>query len=104
MLRHWLQLFRAPNLFTVPGDPLAGFLLAYGWTHDGSAHLDARAGCAVAASLCLYAGGLVMNDLADAAEDRRDRPQRPIPSGSVPIRSALTACALLSVAGIGAMW
>ena len=27
-LRTWLQLFRAPNLFTVPGDPLAGYLLA----------------------------------------------------------------------------
>ena len=28
MLRTWLQLFRAPNLFTVPGDPLAGYLFA----------------------------------------------------------------------------
>ena len=27
-IRTWLQLFRAPNLLTVPGDSLAGFLLA----------------------------------------------------------------------------
>ena len=30
----WLQLLRAPNLFTVPGDPLAGFLLASGGVFD----------------------------------------------------------------------
>jgi hypothetical protein len=27
-LTAWLQLLRVPNLFTVPGDPLAGFSLA----------------------------------------------------------------------------
>jgi 4-hydroxybenzoate polyprenyltransferase len=75
--RAWLQLFRAPNLLTVPGDPLAGFLIATG------GQLDSRAGIAVAASLCLYAAGLAMNDLADLAEDRRERPNRPLASGAI---------------------
>jgi hypothetical protein len=27
-IKSWIQLLRVPNLFTVPGDPLAGFCLA----------------------------------------------------------------------------
>ncbi len=75
-LRAWLQLFRAPNLFTVPGDPLAGFLLA----NFGVLTLDALP--VIAASLCFYAAGLLDNDLADLAEDRAERPSRPLPSGA----------------------
>ena len=77
-MKAWLQLFRVPNLFTVPGDPLAGFLIATG------GRLDSRALCAVLASLAFYAAGLAMNDLADFAEDQRDRPKRPLPSGAIP--------------------
>ena len=77
-MKAWLQLFRVPNLFTVPGDPLAGFLIATG------GRLDSRALCAVLASLAFYAAGLAMNDLADFAEDQRDRPERPLPSGAIP--------------------
>ena len=77
-LRAWLQLFRVPNLFTVPGDPLAGFLIATG------GRLDTRALCAVLASLAIYAAGLAMNDLADFAEDKSERPKRPLPSGAIP--------------------
>jgi hypothetical protein len=75
MIRTWLQLFRAPNLLTVPGEPLAGFLLA-------SPLGDLKqAEWAVAASLCFYGAGLLFNDVADYQEDLRDRPGRPIPSG-----------------------
>ncbi len=72
----WLQLFRAPNLFTVPGDPLAGFLIS------NSGFLSSDLIPVIFASLCFYAAGLLQNDLADEAEDRADRPQRPLPSGA----------------------
>ncbi len=75
-LKTWLQLFRAPNLLTVPGDPLAGFLLA------SAGALSLRALLPVAASVLFYAGGLLLNDLLDFDEDARDRPQRPLPSGN----------------------
>lgn len=104
MFRSWLQLFRVPNLFTVPGDPLAGFLLAWGWTHRGVALLDLRAAWAVLASLCFYCAGLVMNDLADAAEDRRERPNRPIPRGDIAMGAAAWACVALSAMGVLSMW
>jgi 4-hydroxybenzoate polyprenyltransferase len=75
-LRTWLQLFRAPNLFTVPGDPLAGYLLASYGAFEPLVLL------ALGASLCFYAGGLLLNDLADLREDRAERPERPLPSGA----------------------
>src|SRR3954468_372622 len=96
-VRVWLQLFRAPNLFTVPGDPLVGFLLANGSDVDRSVVF------AIIASLCFYAAGLLMNDLADEAEDLRERPSRPLPSRAVGRRSVWMVMALLCVAGFGAL-
>ncbi len=87
----WLQLLRAPNLFTVPGDPLAGFLLVSG------GQLDARLGAAIFASLCFYAHGLLLNDLADLEEDRRERPHRPLPSGAVNLRAVRVVAGLLAL-------
>ncbi|MEI9895133.1 MAG: UbiA family prenyltransferase [Chthoniobacter sp.] len=89
--RTWLQLLRAPNLFTVPGDPLAGFLLATGGV------LDHRLPLAIGASLCFYSHGLLLNDLADLAEDRRDRPSRPLPSGAARTRTVLIAAIVLAL-------
>ena len=94
-MKAWLQLFRVPNLFTVPGDPLAGFLIAT------SGRLDSRALCAVLASLCIYAAGLAMNDLADFAEDLRERPKRPLPSGAISRSAAWIVVANLILLGLG---
>jgi hypothetical protein len=97
LTRVWLQLFRAPNLFTVPGDPLAGYLLANG------SDIDRTLLFAIVASLCFYAAGLLMNDLADEAEDLRERPNRPLPSRAVERRSVWIVMGLLCVAGFGAL-
>ena len=92
-LRTWLQLFRAPNLFTVPGDPLAGYVLAaYG-------AFEADVFFAVGASVCFYAAGLLDNDLADLAEDGAERPNRPLPSGAAHPRTVAVVAAVL--VGIG---
>ncbi|HSI15782.1 MAG TPA: UbiA family prenyltransferase [Chthoniobacter sp.] len=90
-LRTWLQLLRAPNLFTVPGDPLAGFLLVT------AGRIDGRLLLAVGASLCLYCHGLLINDLADLEEDRRERPHRPLPSGAARTSTVAGVAILLSL-------
>jgi hypothetical protein len=77
-LHTWLQLFRAPNLFTVPGDPLAGFLLA----SPALVRFNPLLLFPIGASLCFYAAGLLLNDLMDLKEDRAERPNRPLPSGA----------------------
>ncbi len=88
----WLRLFRAPNLLTVPGDVLAGFLLA---PAAGSAPWS-RFLLALPAGLLLYAAGLALNDLFDYAEDLRDRPDRPLPSGAI-ARETAAAVALVFI-------
>lgn len=90
MIRAWLQLFRLPNLLTVPGDPIAGALLT-------GAVVDWRT---AAASLCFYMAGLAGNDIADAAEDARERPDRPIPSGRISRMAALVVALALALAGL----
>lgn len=94
-VRAWLQLFRVPNLLTVPGDPLAGFLIATG------GRLDDRVVPAILASLFLYAAGLVLNDLADYKEDLEDRPKRPLPSGAISRFAAIVVAGNLIIFGIG---
>lgn len=94
MLRTWLQLFRAPNLFTVPGDPLAGYLLAcYG-------AVESKIALPVIASLLFYASGLLLNDLADLGEDRAERPSRPLPSGAASRGTVLAVMIALAAAGL----
>lgn len=99
--RAWLQLVRPPNLFTVPGDPLAGFFLAGGCAWRPAA-------CAALAALFLYMGGLLGNDVADFEEDSRDRPKRPLPSGRVSRGAAFLASVLCALIGLllafGAGW
>src|SRR5438874_1337202 len=92
--RAWLQLFRAPNLFTVPGDPVAGYLLVVRGSFTGAVF------AAIGASLCFYCAGLVLNDIADIEEDRRDRPMRPLPSGAIDLRTAHIVGASLLAGGL----
>jgi 4-hydroxybenzoate polyprenyltransferase len=91
MRRAWSRLLRLPNLLTVPGDPIAGFLLV---THGNGRPLSAA--WAAAASLCFYVAGLIVNDLCDIDVDRQERPDRPLPSGQIrPFAAGVIALALL---------
>ncbi|MGD9781952.1 MAG: UbiA family prenyltransferase [Kiritimatiellia bacterium] len=89
--RAWLRILRLPNLLTVPGDLLAGFLLASAAT---AANWTQLLLLAVPAGLFLYSAGLVLNDLFDYAEDARERPQRPLPAQEIS-REAAAAAALV---------
>ncbi len=94
----WLQLLRIPNLLTVPGDPLAGFLLAQA-AGLAVARPGLRMALAASVSLLMYSAGLLWNDWFDLAEDRRERPDRPLPSGLVrPGIVALVANVLIALA------
>jgi 4-hydroxybenzoate polyprenyltransferase len=80
----------------VPGDPLCGALLA---SHGA---WNWRILPAMAASLCAYCAGLIINDLADFREDVRERPSRPLPSASVSLRLAIWLAVLFLAAALGA--
>jgi 4-hydroxybenzoate polyprenyltransferase len=55
----------------------------------------------IAGSACVYHGALALNDWADREQDRRLRPERPIPSGAVPAGAALALASALIAAGVG---
>ena len=98
----WCRLLRVPNLFTVPGDPIVGFVLAgaVAAPQDPAtwAHLWWPP---VVCALLLYAAGLLANDYFDLAEDRRDRPERPLPAGEVRPRVAIVVAILAILAAVG---
>lgn len=93
----WARLLRLPNLATSVADVLAGFVIvsqarAVDW-------LPAPCWWAVGASLACYAAGMVLNDVFDVEVDRRERPERPLPSGRISVRRAAAVGSLLLAAG-----
>ena len=96
----WARLVRLPNLATAAADSLAGYLVVarlkeLGWP-------PAACGLAVLASLAFYAAGMVLNDVCDIMLDRVERPERPLPSGRIPVRHASLVGNLLMALGAAA--
>jgi 4-hydroxybenzoate polyprenyltransferase len=93
LVRGLLELTRPPNLLTAGADVLAGFAVA------GLAAPLALPWL-LAATVCLYGGGVTLNDLLDRRADALDRPERPLPSGRVPPAAAAALAAALLLAGV----
>lgn len=84
-VRAYLELVRLPNVFTALADVTMGFL----FTHAEFGARDGWVlGLLLAASGCLYAAGVALNDVFDREADARERPERPIPSGRVSVQAA----------------
>lgn len=90
--RAFAQLVRLPNVFTALADVALGALAS--WSMAGAslgwpaADWWTSYAWLLGATACLYSGGMVWNDFFDVDQDRRERPQRPIPSGRVPRAAA----------------
>ena len=84
----WLQLIRLPNLFTAAADVAAGFLFTHAVFVSGDV---LPMSLLIAASVSLYAAGVVLNDVFDSALDEKERPERPIPSGRITLGVAKAA-------------
>jgi hypothetical protein len=95
--RAWLQIARVSNTPTVVSNAVAGAMLASTAAETGTVVL-----VSIAMAL-FYTAGMVLNDLADADIDRRQRPERPIPSGAISPRAALAAFVALVCAGLAAL-
>ncbi len=93
-LKPYLQLTRPANLLTALADILAGMAIA-GFPFSGEPYVYL-----LLATLGLYGGGVVLNDVFDAELDSIERPERPIPSGRVPLRAATIFGGLLLASGI----
>lgn len=94
-LKPYLQLTRPANLLTALADILAGMAIAgFSFQTGGSFVL------LLLSTLGLYGGGVVLNDVFDAELDAVERPERPIPSGKVPLRHAAILGGTLLALGV----
>jgi 4-hydroxybenzoate polyprenyltransferase len=97
--RAYAQLVRLPNVFTAMAD------IALGWCGALATGTPATRwpslALLLAASSCLYSGGMVWNDFFDVEQDRRERPFRPLPSGRISRRRAGILATVFLAAGLG---
>jgi 4-hydroxybenzoate polyprenyltransferase len=98
-MRAWGRLFRLSLAPSAAADIAAGVVVAArGWPSGLGVYV------LMLASLCVYHGGMALNDWADRDADRRVRPDRPIPSGKVSASSALSISVALLVLGPLLAW
>jgi UbiA prenyltransferase family len=93
-IKDYLVLVRLPNLFTLPSNILVGMAtvssLAFTLTSFTQFLL------LVTISVLLYCVGIVLNDLYDFDIDKKERPNRPLPSGKISRKSAIVLVAIFS--------
>ncbi len=101
IFKGYLSLARPANLPTAAADifagaAIAGLLLGSG---DGQGSYLSLF-YLVFSSVFLYAGGVVLNDVFDAKLDAIERPERPLPSGLISVKSAALYAVILLFIGI----
>jgi 4-hydroxybenzoate polyprenyltransferase len=83
--KEYLLLIRLPNVFTTPSNILAGYFAAVTVAEANSGDLVLL----MISSGLLYVAGIVLNDYFDIEVDKKERPSRPLASGTISKRHAL---------------
>ena len=91
MFRQYIILVRLPNIFTAASNILSGYFTIVATVSSSfiNLHLLYLVGLMTSSSL-LYLAGIVFNDYFDIEIDKKERPTRPLPSGKITKRKALT--------------
>ena len=93
-VRDYLVLVRLPNLFTLPSNILVGIAAISSLAFTLTSFIQFL--LLVTISVLLYCVGIVLNDLYDFDIDKKERPNRPLPSGKISRRSAIVLVAIFS--------
>lgn len=100
VIKGYLRLMRPANLPTAAADIFAGIALA-GFINFSEPSLSyIPLVYLVFSSVFLYAGGVALNDVFDYNLDAVERPERAIPSGLIPLKSAALFGSVLLLIGI----
>jgi 4-hydroxybenzoate polyprenyltransferase len=94
--RPWFELCRLPWSLAVAADPLAGALVVGAKPANLPSILPLMLG-----AVLLHAGAVAMNDWHDFKSDRVERPERPLPMGTVGKWSCLAVAIVLLSIGWG---
>lgn len=89
---------RLPNVFTAMADIAMGFLFVH--RIEELPQTWPVMVVLMAASSLLYTAGMVLNDVYDLEVDRQERPFRPLPSGQVPLGTAVRLGYALLIGGV----
>lgn len=97
-LKHIFLIVRPANVITAVADVLAGMAIVGCLHFKGLQDVFFLKGILLAiASACLYAGGIIFNDVFDFEADKLNRPERVIPSGKLSIKQATTIGVVLFI-------
>ena len=96
-LRTYAQLCRLPAVFTAIADIVMGYFVRQ---TSAEIYEPWRLVALIVSSCGLYLAGMVLNDIFDREIDARERPNRPIPSGRVPLPKAVTFAFILIAVGL----
>ncbi len=101
VVKGYLQLARLANLPTAAADIFAGLAIAAFFSGVELINIPVLSIVfLVFSSVFLYAGGVVLNDVFDFELDKIERPERPIPSGVVSLKSATIFGIILILLGV----
>ena len=93
------MLIRPANIITAISDILAGSAIA-GYFNELHTPSISKLILLVLSTSCLYAGGIVFNDIFDLNVDRSERPERPLPNGEISLKNAQIFGITLFISGI----
>lgn len=85
----YLVLIRPANVVTAVADIFAGIALSGVLVTSFSSDTLWDVLALAIATACLYAGGIVFNDVFDLELDKKERPERPLPSGQITKKNAV---------------
>ncbi|TWR28879.1 polyprenyltransferase [Mucilaginibacter pallidiroseus] len=96
----YLTIVRPANVVTSVADVVAGVVIAGAFTNESTKNNVTGICLLCCSTACLYAGGIVFNDVFDVNLDRIERPERAIPSGLISLKQAILTGSLLLGGGI----
>lgn len=98
LLLPYIRLLRPANIITAFADILAGGAIV---SASLASFPNPDINWLLLATTGLYGGGVVFNDYFDAELDKKERPERPIPSGGATRKDAFILGTILFIMGIG---
>ena len=97
-IKPFIQLVRPANTITAISDVIAGIAISGYVTFSGYSTINII--LLIISTSCLYGSGIAFNDVFDYEEDKKERPNRPIPNGSIQKINAGIFASILLFLGI----
>jgi len=100
-VKAYLQLIRAPGLFSIVSNIFASSLIFHWLAGDSQLFVFPEFLLLLLISILCYQAGMITNDVADIVEDSSERPFRPIPSGRIKKSTAIIFSTTFSLSALG---